>query len=210
MDKLAVFDVDYTLTSMETQVTFLKFMIKKNPSTLMHLPKSAFAGVSYLLKLKDEKESKEMHWSMISGMTIKELNDVGSIFFDEEIKKLLYIDAIKEIKKRRGEGYRIILSSASPEFYIRQFEKAKMIEKAMGTRFQFEDGIFKGKVNGLNNKGEEKVRRLLEYLDGTDIDWENSVMYSDSLSDRPLMELCGKGYLINHKPHPDFEVLHWK
>ena len=74
------------------------------------------------------------------------------------------------------------------------------------TRYLF----FTGEMIGANNKGEEKIRRLMEYLQDDPIDWAHSVMYSDSLSDRPLMELTGQAFLINHKPDPDFPVLHWK
>ena len=62
-------------------------------------------------------------------------------------------------------------------------------------------GLYNRKIVGENCKGEEKVRRLKEYLkeESIDVDFKNSYMFSDSLSDLPLFNLVGNPYLINYK-----------
>ena len=50
MEKLAIFDVDFTLTRKETLIQFYSFMVKKNPKLIKHLPKNVFSGLSYLTK----------------------------------------------------------------------------------------------------------------------------------------------------------------
>lgn len=210
MDRIAIFDVDFTLTKRETQVELLRYLIKRKPAYLRYLPNSMVAGLFYILKIHDEKASKEQNLKLLRGISSEELELLAHDFFDETIKPLLYIDGLKAIRRHSRDGMRIILSSASPEFYINQFERSPFIEKAMGSRFEIKDGIFTGKMIGANNKGEEKVARLMEYLGDTPIDWEYSVMYSDSLSDKPLMDLVGQAFLINHKPTPEFPGLDWK
>lgn len=210
MDRLAIFDVDYTLTRRETQVELLRFLIRKDPRKLAWLPNSAAAGLGFLLGLHDEKASKEQNLRLLAGISEEELRTLSRAFMDEAVKPLLYRDGIRTLRRHHLDNMRIILNSASPEFYIREFERSPFIEKAIGTRFEIRDGIFTGRMIGHNNKGAEKISRLQEYLDGQEIDWANSVMYSDSLSDRPLMELTGRAFLINHKPDPDFPVLRWK
>ena len=56
-------------------------------------------------------------------------------------------------------------------------------------------------MDGKNCKGEEKVRRLKTVLKEKNIeaDFKNSYMFSDSLSDKPLLDLVGNPYLINYK-----------
>ena len=210
MDRLAVFDVDFTLTSRETQVELMRFLIRKNPAYLRYLPGSLLAGLFFVLKLFDEKQSKELNLKLLRGMPLKELKKLAHDFFDEGIKPILYVDGLKAIRRHYKDGMRIILISASPDFYIEEFERSPFIEKAMGTRFEIKDGLFTGKIIGANNKGEEKISRILEYLGDTPIDWDYSVMYSDSLSDKPLMDRRGQAFLINHKPNHQFPVLDWK
>ena len=67
-------------------------------------------------------------------------------------------------------------------------------------------------MDGFNCKGEEKVRRLKEVLkeEKIDVDFKESYMFSDSLSDKPLFDLVGKPYLINYKKNHDIEILRWK
>ena len=47
--------------------------------------------------------------------------------------------------------------------------------------------------------------------DNIEVDFKDSYMFSDSLSDLPLLKLVGKPYLINYKKKYDgVEILHWK
>ena len=49
-ERLAIFDVDYTLTKRETLVEFYLFMIKKNPRLIKYLPKSIFSSIFLCFK----------------------------------------------------------------------------------------------------------------------------------------------------------------
>ena len=67
-------------------------------------------------------------------------------------------------------------------------------------------------MEGENCKGEEKVRRLKKVLkdENIEVDFKESYMFSDSLSDKPLLDLVGKSYLINYKKNLHIEILKWK
>lgn len=165
MEKLAIFDVDFTLTSKETLLQLFKFLIKEDKKNLKFLPRAAFSGI---------------------------------------------IDMMKKLK---SEGYKIYLISASPEFYLNELYNIKEVDVIIGTRFSFNEGKFERKMVGENCKGEEKVRRLKEYLqeNNIEVDYKNSYMFSDSLSDKPLLDLVGNGYLINYKKNnKDYKILNWK
>lgn len=117
------------------------------------------------------------------------------------------------MKKLKSEGYKIYLISASPEFYLNELYNIKEVDVIIGTRFSFNEGKFERKMVGENCKGEEKVRRLKEYLqeNNIEVDYKNSYMFSDSLSDKPLLDLVGNGYLINYKKNnKDYKILNWK
>ena len=124
----------------------------------------------------------------------------------------LYIEFNKLKEKLKNEGYMVILISASPEFYIKEFYAIKEVDLIIGTKFIFENGKFVRKMSGNNCKGEEKVKRLEKVLKEKNIkaDFKNSYMFSDSLSDKPLLDLVGNPYLINYKKHNKFDILKWK
>ncbi|SKA72760.1 HAD-superfamily subfamily IB hydrolase, TIGR01490 [Clostridium sp. USBA 49] len=213
MEKLAIFDVDYTLTKKETLVEFYKFMFKKNPKVLIYFPKILIAAFLYILKIIPLRKAKEYFISFIDGIKEEDMQIIVKEFYEKKLSKILYNDAIDMMKKLKSEGYKIYLISASAEFYLKELYNIKEVDKVIGTIFLCENGIHKSKMQSENCKGEEKVKRLLEELkkDKIDVDFKNSYMFSDSLSDMPLFNLVGNPYLINFKKkHDKIKILNWK
>ncbi|MBL4938027.1 HAD-IB family hydrolase [Clostridium sp. YIM B02515] len=213
MEKLAIFDVDYTLTKKETQIEFYKYMLKKDKKHILHMPKVILSGILFALNLIPLKSTKEYFISFIEGIREEEMKEHVKDFYENRLSKLLYKDAIETIKRLKMEGYKIYLISASPEFYLNELYNIKEVDKIIGTRYLCENGVHKRSMQGENCKGEEKVKRLMEEIKKEDIevDFKNSYMFSDSLSDLPLLNIVGNPYLINYKKkHDKIEILEWK
>lgn len=213
MEKLAIFDVDFTLTKRETLLEFYSFMIKKNPRHILHLPKIFTYSALYVLNVIPLRKAKEAFISFVDGIREEEMQNHVKDFYEKRLSKILYKDAIDMMRKLKAEGYKVYLISASAEFYLNELYNIKEVDKVIGTRFICENGIYKGVMHGENCKGEEKVKRLMEELkkDNIEVDFKNSYMFSDSLADLPLFNLVGKPYLINFKKgHDSIEILRWK
>lgn len=212
MEKLAIFDIDYTLTKKETSIELYKYMLKKDKKLLKYLPSHIITGLFYGLKVYNAGRTKENFLRFLSGTSEDELKSIVKSFYREKLESILYEDGIKAIKDFKEKGYKIYLISASPEFYVNEFYNIKEVDKVIGTKFQMNDGKFSCKISGENCKGEEKVKRLMEELkkDNIEVDFKNSYMFSDSLSDLPLLKLVGKGYLINYRKNHELEILRWR
>lgn len=214
MEKLAIFDVDFTITRKETMAQFYLFMLKKNFKNIIYIFRIAFAGILYLIKIIDLEKAKQYFMSFITGISENNMKEIVRQFYEDRLSKIFYNDAIEMIKKLKNEGYKIILISASPEFYLNELYNIKEIDKIIGTKYYCIDGIYEAKIEGKNCKGEEKVKRLYEYMNENNItaDFDKSYMFSDSLSDLPLFNLVGNKYLINYrrKLKKNIEVLYWR
>lgn len=212
MDKLAIFDVDYTITRKETLIELYKYVISKDIKNIRFLPRAMYGGIMYKLGVYDEKKVKESFLKFIDKIDEKELSILVKDYYRDVLEKILYQDAINMMKKLKGQGYKIYLISASPEFYLNELYAIKEVDVIIGTRFSIESGKFLRKMEGANCKGEEKVKRLKEFLKkkNVEVDYKNSYMFSDSLSDKPLLDLVGNAYLINYKKKSNFEILKWK
>ncbi|MBU3185984.1 HAD-IB family hydrolase [Clostridium estertheticum] len=212
-EKLAIFDVDYTITKRETLVEFYIFMLKRNPKYIKYLPKSIFSSLFYVFKIYDASKTKKTFIRFIDGIEENDMKKIVKEFYEKRLSKILYKDAIDTIKKMKKQGYKIYLISASAEFYLSELYNIKEVDKVIGTRFIKEHGLHRNQILGENCKGEEKVKRLKEVLlkENIEVDFENSCMFSDSLSDLPLFNLVGHPYLINYKKtHDKIEILRWK
>ena len=212
--KFAIFDVDLTLTKKDTFIEFYKFLCKEDKRFYAYFNKAIFSGLMYVLKIYDEKKSKEQYLSFLNGICEDVLNRFARKFFYEYlINELIYRDAIIEIEKRKSEGYVIILISASPEFYLKYFNELSCIDYVLGTRYEIINGFYTGKMIGFNNKGREKVFRFRELLFEEKIrnyDFDSSIMYSDSLHDLPMFSIVGTGFLINSNKRVDKLInLNW-
>lgn len=213
MVKLAIFDVDYTLTKRETLLELYLFLLTRKPSIIKSFPRTLKASLFYIIKIYDLEKAKENFLSFIDGVDEKEMQIIVKEFYDKRLSKIIYKDAMDTMRKFKSEGYMVFLISASAEFYLKELYNIKEVDMVIGTKYKFENGIYRGIMDGKNCKGEEKVRRLMEVLKAEHIeaDFENSCMFSDSLSDLPLFNLVGKPYLINsRKKHNNIQVLRWK
>ncbi|AJA47822.1 HAD family hydrolase [Clostridium pasteurianum DSM 525 = ATCC 6013] len=213
MEKLAIFDIDYTLTKRETLFEFYMFLLKKKPHLIIHMPKGTIVSVLYALGIVEAAKAKSDFMTFIKGIHEDEIRELAKEFYRKRFSKIFYTDAINTLKRLKAQGYKIYLISASAEFYLNELYNIKEVDKVIGTRFKFVNGYYTGEIIGENNKGEEKVRRLMEVLkeENIEVDFKESYMYSDSLADLPLLKLVGHPYLINsRKKINNIEILHWK
>lgn len=213
LEKLAIFDVDFTLTKRETLIEFYTFMVKKNPKLILYAPVSIFYSILYLLRLIPAAKTKENFISFINGINESDMKLLVKEFYEKRLSKIIYEDALSTIKEMKRRGYKIYLISASAEFYLNELYHIKEVDKIIGTQFTVIDGCHSKKILGENCKGKEKVTRLIKSLkeDNIEVDFKNSYMFSDSLSDLPLFNMVGNPYLINYrKNHPSIKILKWK
>ena len=211
MKKLAIFDIDYTITKKETLMEFYKYSLEEDIKNIRFLPRALYSGLMYGVGIYDERRVKECFFFFFDNIEEEKLQDLVKRFYKNRLSKILYKDAVDMMYKLKKEGYDIYLISASPEFYINEFYNIDVVDKVIGTRFEFKEGKFIRKMLGSNCKGEEKVKRLKEVLskENIEVDFKDSYMFSDSLSDKPLLDLVGKPYLINYKKKHEIEILKW-
>lgn len=213
MVKIGIFDIDFTITKRETLIQFYIFMIKRNPGLIKHLPRSLGAFFLYSIKYYDEKKVKQAFLRFIVGIAEKEMEILVKEFYSEVLSNIFYEDAISMIKKLKNENCLIYLISASPEFYLKEMYAIPEVDKIIGTEIMINDGRFVAEILGDNNKGHIKVKKLMNEIEKEEleVDWENSYMFSDSISDAPLLNLVGNPYLINYgKTHDSIEILRWR
>lgn len=207
--KVALFDIDKTIIDGDSMFDLLRYTIRKYPKAIFKMPILFLNLVSYKFNIIDTKKAKE---SMFYTLNYLQKEDLKR-FYEEVLKNKVFSDALKEIKRLRKEGYYILLVSASPECYLNFFELEEYVDGVIGTKLKLVENRYKNIIEGINCKGEEKVVRIEKYLAERNlrIDKENSVAYSDSLSDIPMFNLVNKAYLINYKKkNLDYEILIWK
>lgn len=206
--RIAFFDFDKTIIKSDSMFDFLLFTLKINPmSCFTTFLSISVSVIKYIFSSeKDIKIIKEGIFYMI-----RHLKEEDLIMFTKKVllEEKFFKSSLEEIHKRRQEGCLIVIVSASPELYLKQFYNLLDIDKIIGTKI--DDN---GKIIGGNCKHIEKVNRIEDWLADMEIkiDYENSYCYSDSFSaDKPMFELVKNRYLINSdKKLEEYNNLKWE
>ena len=216
--RVAVFDLDGTVTRHDTYVDFLLYCLRRKPLRLLTLP----ALASYLLVHKAGFKSN--HWlkaryleAVVGGITRTELEDICNEFVARTLVKNIKQPALDELSRLREEGYILVLATASFGFYVRSLATELEFDEVLCTEAMFDDGDkLTGKLDGENCIGSEKARRI--GMLSSQRGWADIELgYSDSKVDLPMLEMVGRALVIDPKPATEkvaaskgFEVLRWR
>lgn len=206
--KIAIFDIDKTIIRSDSMFQFVSYGIRRFPALALQLPMIGLHTMLYKAGLMKVERVKRSYFKGIERMSEADLEH----FFESRLRTAMFAEADMEMMQRKKEGYHVLLVTASPHAYMKYFQTLSWVDHVIGTELaRRPDGTgYKCSIEGSNCKGEEKVRRILSYLEeqGMTIDYEHSCSYSDSLSDLPVMNLVARRYFINRSV-PDMEELSW-
>ena len=181
MKNIIVYDFDKTIYNGETSTDFMLFFLKRNPKYIIRIFNALYSLFYYK---KNLKKSKEIFFKILN----EEINEFWKVKKDK-IFSWVY-DEIFENKKIADE---LILISATPSIFLDGISKELGFDKLLSTEFENLNEVFNSKIIGANCKGEEKVRRLNNYIS----DYNILKFYSDSMSDKPLFDLAVEKIFVN-------------
>lgn len=194
---LALFDLDQTLLPWDTQLLFCNWVLRaEGHRRLFLLILIPFLPLSRIL---GSEGMKRVFLSFLWGMSRERLEELVTSFVEHYVPDSFYDAVRQDLADEIAQGRRVVLVSASPEFYARPIGEALGFDASYGTRVQL-DGwmtLFPDFVGG-NNKREVKVNRLIEEGEIPDRGViANSRGYTDSTVDLPMLYLCEDATVVN-------------
>jgi HAD superfamily hydrolase (TIGR01490 family) len=207
MNRIAIYDMDKTLTRKATFGPFILFVMKKyRRSRIWALPVMAIVTFGYGLKLISRERLKETNLRLLLGSRIDadELAHIARDFAHASPDTVLLDQAADQISADRAAGYRIVIASASYRFYVEQIAQGWAVNDIIATDCKIGGpGIVLPEIDGENCYGEGKLRMVRAWLSDQGIDRETAHIrfYSDHVSDAPCLEWADEAFAVNaHKP----------
>ena len=196
----AFFDFDDTLAKGDSIFPFLPYCIKRGIAPKHQLFKAAAGFLRWKIQPSSGRAVKEWTLSFIKGRTVEEMDALARDFFRDVQQKAFFEDAAPELFRLREMGTKIVIVSASSDLYMKVLPEFLPVDAVISTTCEVADGKYTGRI-GKNCKGEEKIRRIQEWLKAQDlaIDREHSAGYGDSPSDAPMLLLTASPNLVNPK-----------
>jgi len=184
---IAFFDFDGTVTTKDTLLEFIKYSRGTLPFYAGFLLKSPYLA-AYKLKLIPNQTAKEKVLTyFFKGMPLDEFQLKCEGFALEILPGLLRKSALEEIRELQQKGIDVVIVSASPENWIRQWASS-IHASLIATRLELKDGKLTGNILDKNCYGEEKVRRIKEVYHLNE--YQDIYAYGDSSGDKPMLSLA--------------------
>lgn len=197
---IALFDMDGTLFPGDSQLRFAARIASRYPWRRLYLLLVLPAALLTALRLLRPVTLKRLFLCYLWGLKRSQVESEARAFAEEDILPILYPEVKKRLEAHRRAGDSCILVSASPDFYTVPIASLLHFDAVLATPVAY------GKTMPLmpvisppgNNKGANKVLRLRQSgLIPTGVPIPDSVAYTDSRADLPMLDLCEKAVLVN-------------
>jgi HAD superfamily hydrolase (TIGR01490 family) len=214
MIKLAIYDMDKTITRVATFGPLLRFLLIRNPWRAGLIPLVALASVAFLLHLIDRKRLKELNLALLGGRRF-DPRALGEAFGAQILASAIYPDAMRQIEADRAEGCQLVLASASYAFYVETIARNLGFDHVVATRSVVGNPA---RIDGQNCYGLAKRAMVESWMAGQGIARPQAEIrfYSDHVSDAPMFEMADKAITVNAHAalamlaaEKDWEVRRW-
>ncbi|MCG7344570.1 HAD-IB family hydrolase [Sporosarcina sp. ACRSL] len=196
--KVAIFDFDGTLYSKET-FTLLMDHLKEHP-TYRSKYKTFFREIlpiyiGYKMKIVPEAKMRErsmqIYANALNSLTKIELEQYFGEMKDS-MRQAFNEDVVSKVRQHRNDDIHVMLVSGAYTPLLHAVTDGIEFDTVIGTDIPFtEDGAFDHHTSIYHIQGKRKTEKVMETLEGNQIDWEQSYAYGDSYSDLPVLELVG-------------------
>ncbi|RQP10292.1 MAG: HAD-IB family hydrolase [Chryseobacterium sp.] len=189
MRKLYCFDLDGTLTTRDTMLSFLSYY---NPRRfryqfVRHLP--LFLWMKFR-PAETERVKRSLVKSVLKNERKEVLEERAQSFFDEVGKGLIRPAALNFIRDLDEESHGVLVS-ASIDLWVKPFAYFLGLD-AICTKALYVNHRFAGDFVTANCKGDEKVKRILEEIDVAKYD--KIIAFGDTAGDAAMLKWADESY----------------
>lgn len=191
--RLAIYDMDRTITRYPTYTPFmLAWAARHRPWRLLTAPLVVACLLAYVGKWISRGRLKTLMLALLVGRpSAAQLQPAIDRFVDRLFDNGVYAGALAQIAADKAAGARVILATASYDFYVDDIAARLGVSEIVATRsvWDAQQRILPA-INGENCYGPAKLAMVLDYLaaEGLDRAACHVTFYSDHHSDQPVFD----------------------
>lgn len=198
---IEIFDVDHTITRRSSGRHFVMQGVRMGL-----LPLSFYLSLPYYyLKYRVggplfgdlDKELLVRGFPELRDKSAGEIESISRRSFEEGLIRDIFPQALDLIRNLRMTGRKILLATSSIDIIVRPLAEYLGVDDFIATRLEFMNEICTGRFLSAPLFGEEKKRRVAEYVESLDSTLDDCAFYSDSFHDLPLLEAVGRPVAVN-------------
>jgi HAD superfamily hydrolase (TIGR01490 family) len=187
---LAIFDLDGTLLSGDSDYSWGQFLVEKG---LVNTQAYQQANDKFFLQYQsgtlDIHEYLAFSLAPLTQFSGEQLDELHQSFMEEKVQPMMQEKALALLKHHKDQGHFLLLITATNQFVTQPISDLLGMNHIIAPIPEIIDDHYTGKIVGVPSFQEGKVTRLNDWLTETGHSMEGSYFYSDSRNDLPLLEL---------------------
>lgn len=217
--RLALFDLDNTLLAGDSDHAWGEFLIARK---LVSPEQHAAANDEFYRQYQDG--SLDIHdyvrftMAPVLNFSQSKLAEMHQEFIQEYVSPMVLPAAVKLVNTHLNAGDYCIIITATNAFVTAPIAEMFGVDKLIATDLAIAQERYTGEILGTPCFQAGKVDKLNQWLDSSSeaknvgLTLSNSVFYSDSFNDLPLLELAGEAVVVDpdDKLRLEAEKREWK
>jgi HAD superfamily hydrolase (TIGR01490 family) len=196
----AFFDMDKTLIARNSGTLMMKHRYERGEIGNLDLLKGIAVYLQYKLGVLDIRSWAQSVLAEYRGKSEAEIEKQAREWFDALVEPALYPEAEQLVREHDAAGHVVAIVSGATKFVVRPLAARLGIRHMLYTRLEVEDGCFTGRVVDPICFEEGKIYWLQQLIEEEGIDLAKSYFYTDSITDRPLLDLVAHPVAVNPDP----------
>jgi phosphatidylglycerophosphatase C len=141
-------------------VPYLAFALSRFPARIPRLWRVPFLLAPFLVHRDRGRLKSALVRALLGGLTRREITETTRAFLDARLTALVRPTAIAAIEAHRAAGDRLVLLSASTDFYVPAIGERLGFDEVICTGIAWTEDRLDGALTTPNRRGTEKTRCL--------------------------------------------------
>lgn len=186
--RLAIFDLDHTLLAGDSDYLWGTFLVENGRvDRAVYERENQRFYEQYKAGTLDIEEFAAFSLAPLAAAAPGEMEALRERFIGEKIDPIVAPLAPALIERHRMAGDELLIMTATNRFITEPIAKLLGIDVLIATEPEIVDGRYTGRLTGVPNFREGKVRRLELWLEAQGERASHVTFYTDSHNDLPLM-----------------------
>lgn len=192
---IVFFDLDGTITPRDTYKDMLLYGLIKRPHRAFLIIFSVYDFILYKIgKNTNTLVKKNLLKRVFGKMPVTKASKISCAYAVLLLKYSIKKQALVTLNKHKKKGDRVVLVSASFDFYVNEIAKQLGIDEVIATKAEVENNKLTGRLDGENCYGTEKIVRIKKVVNLDD--YSKIITYTDHHSDLPLLNIATAAYAV--------------
>jgi len=197
---IAFFDMDRTLLRDSSGMLYMRYLRRNHRASLLSLLRSYWYAGLYKIGYLNYPAVAAKLLSAYANADEVETIAFSQRFFDEMMRQYVAEKAVQCLNEHRAQGHVVTIISAATPYMVTPVAKYLGIDDFLCTHVEVIHGHFTGKTLLPTCYGADKVYWAEDFARRHGGDLAHAYFYTDSLSDRPLLEKVSHPVAVNPDP----------